>query len=92
MQPAEAPSTRATKGLSKAQAGFQRGLAALAQWVEREGADRVPRGHGEEISVEGEAEPVIVKLGIWITNTKSRRAKLTADQLTALAKLGMDWA
>jgi hypothetical protein len=35
---------RATKGPSKAQAAFQRGLAALTQWVEREGADRpVPR-------------------------------------------------
>ncbi|MDQ0798334.1 hypothetical protein QFZ58_006822 [Streptomyces sp. B1I3] len=64
-----APATaRATKGPSKAQQAFQRGLAALAQWVEREGADRpVPRGHGEEIAVDGEAEPVTVKLGVWIS-------------------------
>ncbi|WP_234428160.1 DEAD/DEAH box helicase, partial [Streptomyces badius] len=33
------------KGPSRAQAAFQRGLAALTQWVEQEGADRpVPRG------------------------------------------------
>ncbi|MGW8782611.1 Helicase associated domain protein [Streptomyces sp. NPDC055796] len=90
--PAPAASRRAT-GPSKAQQAFQRGLAALTQWVEREGAHRpVPRAHGEEIAVEGEAEPVIVKLGVWVSNTKSRRDKLTADQLAALAKLGVDWA
>ncbi|MFK0223738.1 helicase associated domain-containing protein [Streptomyces vinaceus] len=68
-------------------------MAALAQWVEREGADRpVPRAHGEEVTVEGEAEPVVVKLGVWVSNTKPRRDKLTADQLAALAQLGVDWA
>ncbi len=34
----------------------------------------------------------MVKLGVWVSTTKSRRDKLTADQLTALAKLGVDWA
>ncbi|MFJ5026358.1 DEAD/DEAH box helicase [Streptomyces goshikiensis] len=98
IQPDQAPSPapaagRGAKGPSKAQQAFQRGLEALAQWVEREGAHRpVPRAHGEEITVEGEAEPVIVKLGVWVSNTKSRRDKLTADQLAALAKLGVDWA
>ncbi|MEV8104004.1 Helicase associated domain protein [Streptomyces sp. NPDC088135] len=98
VQPAEAPSpapaaTPATKGPSKAQQAFQRGLTALAQWVQREGADRpVPRGHGEEIAVDGEAELVPVKLGVWVSNTKSRRDKLTAEQLAALRELGMDWA
>ncbi|MEV8118564.1 helicase [Streptomyces xiamenensis] len=28
----------------------------------------------------------------WVSNTKSRRDKLTADQLAALTKLGVDWA
>ncbi|WP_244291096.1 helicase associated domain-containing protein [Streptomyces subrutilus] len=92
--PAPAPAaSRGAKGPSKAQQAFQRGLTALAQWVEREGTDRpVPRAHGEEIAVEGEAEPVIVKLGVWVSNTKSRRDKLTTDQLAALTKLGVDWA
>ncbi|MFF7183357.1 Helicase associated domain protein [Streptomyces sp. NPDC008121] len=95
VQPAEATAptpaaARTTKGPTRAQAAFQRGLAALTQWVEREGADRpVPRGHSEEIAVDGEAEPVTVKLGIWISNTKSRRDKLTAEQLSALRELGM---
>ncbi|WP_326615122.1 Helicase associated domain protein (plasmid) [Streptomyces scopuliridis] len=91
--PPPAPAaTSATKGPSKAQQAFQRGLAALAQWVEREGAHRpVPRSHREEIAVDGEAEPVVVKLGVWISNTKSRKGRLDTDQLAALAKLGMDW-
>ncbi|MEV6742206.1 Helicase associated domain protein [Streptomyces sp. NPDC051104] len=91
--PAPAPAKRAAQGPSKAQQAFQRGLAALAQWIEREGADRpVPRGHSEEITVDGATEPVIVKLGVWISNTKSRRDKLTQEQLNALRELGMQWA
>jgi hypothetical protein len=52
----------------------------------------VPRGHSEEIAVDGEAEPVTVKLGVWVSNTKSRRDKLTQDQLAALRELGVKWA
>ncbi|MER5717563.1 Helicase associated domain protein [Streptomyces sp. NPDC002132] len=93
-RPAPAPAApRSTKGPSKAKQSFQRGLAALAQWVEREGADRpVPRGHAEEIAVDGEADPVIIKLGVWVSNTRARRDKLTAEQLNALRGLGMEWA
>ncbi|MFF3129092.1 Helicase associated domain protein [Streptomyces sp. NPDC057908] len=96
VQPAEAPSPapaamRAAKP-SKTQQAFQRGLTALAQWVEREGADRpVPRGHSEEITADGETEPVVVKLGVWVSNTKSRRDKLTQDQLDALRELRIEW-
>jgi hypothetical protein len=32
-----------------------------------------------------------VKLGVWISNTKTRRHKLTAQQQAALAELGMRW-
>ncbi|KPI33407.1 helicase-associated protein [Actinobacteria bacterium OV450] len=98
VQPDQAPTpspaaNRGAKGPTKAQQAFQRGLTALTQWVEREGAHRsVPRSHREEITVDGEAESVVVKLGVWVSNTKSRRDKLTADQLAALAKLGVDWA
>ncbi len=90
--PAGADGT-AAKGTGKAQQAFQRGLAALAQWVEREGAHRpVPRGHAEEITLGGQEEPVVVKLGVWVSNTKTRRDKLTAEQLGALRKLGLEWA
>ncbi|MBZ6107414.1 Helicase associated domain protein [Streptomyces olivaceus] len=97
VQPTEAPApapaaTRVTKGLGKAQQAFQRGLAALALWVEREGQRPVPRGHAEKISVDGETEPVAVKLGVWISNTRARRDKLTPEQLDALRRLGVQWA
>ncbi|WP_405407132.1 Helicase associated domain protein [Streptomyces decoyicus] len=96
LQPAQAPSPapaakRATKGPGKAQQAFQRGVAALAQWVEREGDRPVPRGHSEEVAVVGETEPVVVKLGVWVSNVKSRRGKLTPEQRAALAELGIDW-
>ncbi|MEV6503410.1 DEAD/DEAH box helicase [Streptomyces prunicolor] len=98
VQPLEAPSLAPTaapsaKGPGKAQQAFQRGVQAFTQWVEREGADRpVPRGHSEQIAVDSETEPVIVKLGVWVSNTKSRRDKLTQEQLEALRELGMQWA
>ncbi|MBL3671621.1 helicase associated domain-containing protein, partial [Streptomyces sp. M2CJ-2] len=97
VQPLEAPSPapaagRAAKGPGKAQQAFQRGLTALAQWVEREGAHRpVPRGHSEQITLDCKTEPVTVKLGVWVSNTKSRRDKLSAEQLEALRELGMPW-
>ncbi|MFE7236496.1 Helicase associated domain protein [Streptomyces sp. NPDC057596] len=91
--PAAPAAKSAGKGPSKAQQAFQRGLAALAQWVEREGAHRpVPRSHSEEIVVGGETEPVAVKLGVWVSNTKQRRDKLTQEQQDALAELGIEWA
>ncbi|WNI19480.1 DEAD/DEAH box helicase [Actinacidiphila sp. ITFR-21] len=93
--PSPAPATAsAAKGTGKAQHAFQRGLTALTQWVEREGQRAVPRGHSEVITVDGqvEAEPVVVKLGVWISNTKQRRDKLTQEQLHALRTLGMEWA
>jgi hypothetical protein len=91
--PAPAPAARATKGPSKAQQAFQRGLTALTQWIEREGAHRpVPRGHSEQIAVDGETEPVVIKLGVWTSNVRARRDKLTQDQLDALQELGVEWA
>ncbi|MFC8290590.1 hypothetical protein ACFUJ0_28335 [Streptomyces sp. NPDC057242] len=61
--------------------------------MEREGADRpVPQGAVAEIAVGSEAELVPVKPGVWISNTESRRDRLDADQLAALAKLGVKWA
>ncbi|WP_434099957.1 helicase associated domain-containing protein [Streptomyces viridosporus] len=68
-------------------------MTALAQWIEREGAHRpVPRGHSEPITADGETEPVAVRLGVWISNTRARRDKLTQEQLDALRELGVGWA
>ncbi|MGY3205720.1 hypothetical protein ACVW19_006235 [Streptomyces sp. TE5632] len=52
----------------------------------------MPRGHSEAVVIDGEAEPVIVKLGVRVSNTKTRRDKLTQEQRAALAELGVEWA
>ncbi|MFG2639259.1 helicase associated domain-containing protein [Streptomyces sp. NPDC048362] len=68
-------------------------MCALPALGRLSGADRlVPRGHAEEIAVDGEKEPVTVKLGVWVSNTKTRRDKLTQEQRNALRELGMVWA
>jgi superfamily II DNA or RNA helicase len=92
IKPLQAPSPapaarRAAKGPSKAQQAFQRGLAALAQWIEREGDRPVPRS-----AVEILPDGTETRLGIWYGNTKSRRDKLTPEQLEELRELGIDWA
>ncbi|MGW9250852.1 Helicase associated domain protein [Streptomyces albidoflavus] len=88
--PAPAEAVRVGEGGGKAPA-FQRGLAALTQYIEREGAGKaVPRGHVETVVVGG--EEYRHKLGVWISNTRSRREKLTGPQRAALAALGIGWA
>jgi hypothetical protein len=80
----EKPAKAAPGGRTRA---FERGLAALAQYKQWEGTlDRIPRGHVEKLD-----DGTEVKLGVWISNTKSRRAKLTPEQLDQLAQLGLDW-
>ncbi|MFJ9692658.1 helicase associated domain-containing protein [Kitasatospora sp. NPDC101183] len=78
---------------------FAQGLAALAQFVEREQHPRVPRPHKEQVeAVEagpGGEEQVVVThfaLGTWLNNQKARRAKLTPGQLAQLAEHGVEWA
>ncbi|MFI5966418.1 helicase associated domain-containing protein [Streptomyces asoensis] len=73
---------------SKAASGaFERGLAALARYKAREGSVTVPRGHVERLD-----DGTDVRLGVWIMNQKTRRAKLPPDKLRALAALGLGWA
>lgn len=79
----EAPARRSTAPVG----AFERGVAALAQYKAREGSVTVPRAHVERLE-----DGTEVKLGVWIMNQKSRRAKLTADKLAALAVLGLEWA
>jgi Helicase associated domain len=89
-EPQAAPVAPEQQGPAKGSGGrstaFTRGLAALRQYQERTGTLVVPRAHTEEL--EG---GVVVKLGVWISNTKSRRDKLTTEQLAALAEIGVQW-
>ncbi|MGW2255703.1 Helicase associated domain protein [Kitasatospora sp. NPDC001660] len=62
---------------------FQLHLAALAAFVEREGHPKVPRAYK---TAEG------LSLGAWLNNTKARRDRLSEEQRTQLAGLGVDWA
>ncbi|MEU5768960.1 Helicase associated domain protein [Streptomyces asoensis] len=74
---------------SKASSGsFERGIAALAQYKERTGSvGPVSRSHVEVLPDGSE-----VRLGVFLSNSKSRRGKLGADKLQALAALGLEWA
>ncbi|MFE4373981.1 helicase associated domain-containing protein [Streptomyces sp. NPDC056835] len=69
---------------------FDKGIAALAQYKAREGTLTVPRGHTEVLMIDGQEHQV--KLGVFLSNTKTRRTKLTTHKLQALADLGLDWA
>ncbi|MGW4882219.1 Helicase associated domain protein [Streptomyces sp. NPDC004262] len=79
----ETPAKPATAPVS----AFERGVAALVQYKARTGSVTVPRGHTERLE-----DGTEVRLGVFLSNTKSRRAKLTTDKLQQLADLGLDWA
>ncbi|MGW3563605.1 Helicase associated domain protein [Streptomyces sp. NPDC000941] len=81
--PQEAP-TKARKGSSGA---FERGVEALRQYKARTGSVTVPRAHVETLPDGSQ-----VKLGVFLSNTKSRRSKLTDDKRRVLVDLGLDWA
>ncbi|WP_457493372.1 helicase associated domain-containing protein [Streptomyces sp. P5_D11] len=91
VKPTKRPSPAPAAKSGKASAAFQRGVAALAQYIQREGAGRpVPRGHLEPVVINGQEHEL--KLGVWYANQKQRRHKLTEPQRTALAELGIEWA
>ncbi|WP_422396791.1 Helicase associated domain protein [Streptomyces klenkii] len=80
-QEAPVKPSRSTSG------AFERGVEALRQYKARTGSVTVPRNHVETLE-----DGTEIKLGVFLSNTKSRRAKLTADKKKALAELGLDWA
>ncbi|WP_191836777.1 helicase associated domain-containing protein, partial [Streptomyces glebosus] len=91
VRPAETPppaptAKHAAKGQGKAQQAFQRGLTALAQWVEQEG------GQPPRKAVVALPDGTETKVGVWYANQKQRRHKLTPDQRDALRELGAEWA
>ncbi|MEU2856634.1 DEAD/DEAH box helicase [Streptomyces syringium] len=79
----EAPAKPSRGGLG----AFERGVAALAQYKARTGSITVPRGHVETLP-----DGTEIRLGVFLSNSKSRRAKLTTDKRQALAALGVKWA
>ncbi|MGW2572994.1 helicase associated domain-containing protein [Streptomyces sp. NPDC001537] len=86
--PLPPPERKAPAKVSRAGSGaFERGLAALAQYAARTGSVTVPRNHVETLE-----DGTEIRLGVWLANTKQRRAKLTTDKLKQLARLGLEWA
>ncbi|MEU7851966.1 Helicase associated domain protein [Micromonospora parva] len=65
---------------------FTRNLAAAAAYAQREGHLNVPRKHVEI------TDGTEIRLGIWISNQRSRRAKLPPQRINALNALGMRWS
>ncbi|WP_405194458.1 Helicase associated domain protein [Streptomyces anulatus] len=84
LTPRTAPAAPA--GKEKGAGAFERGITALTQYAAREGRVVVPRAHIEE-TPHGP-----VRLGTWISNTRSRREKLSTQQREQLTALGVDWA
>ncbi|MEV4443495.1 Helicase associated domain protein, partial [Streptomyces sp. NPDC049577] len=84
LPPAQEAPAKARKGGSGA---FERGVEALRQYKTRTGSLTVPRGHVEVLP-----DGTQIRLGVFMSNTKSRRGKLDADRRKMLAELGLDWA
>ncbi|MFJ7630942.1 Helicase associated domain protein [Streptomyces sp. NPDC097595] len=87
VEPAEPPAPApAVEGAGKA-SSFQHGLAALAQYIAREGRTVVGRAHVEELP-----DGSLIRLGVFLSNHKARRDRLDAQQRAAFVKLGYAWA
>ncbi|MEU3978349.1 helicase associated domain-containing protein, partial [Streptomyces bacillaris] len=70
---------------------FELGITALTQYAQREGHLRVPRQHTETV-VADDGQEHQVKAGVFLSNHKNRRAKLSSEKRGAFAVLGLDWA
>ncbi|MYV56414.1 DEAD/DEAH box helicase [Streptomyces sp. SID3212] len=82
------PATAAVKARARrgaAGGAFERGIAALTQYAACEGKTVVPRAHVEDLP-DGP-----VRLGVWVSNTRTRQAGLSAEQRGQLAALGVEW-
>ncbi len=69
----------------------RRNLLAAAQFRAREGHLNVPRGKKETLVLD-DGTQVEVSLGLFITNSRTRRASIPVKRAQALTELGMRWA
>ncbi|WP_329611638.1 helicase associated domain-containing protein [Kitasatospora herbaricolor] len=68
----------------------RRNLAAAAQYRAHESHLNVPRKHKETLVLDG-GSTVEVSLGLFIANSRSRRADIPAERAARLTELGMRW-
>ncbi|SCK04848.1 Helicase conserved C-terminal domain-containing protein [Streptomyces sp. WMMB 714] len=89
------PERAAGRTLLPAEAStWEKNLTALRQFHQREGHSRVPRQHREPVMVDdgtgtGGYVEHQVRLGVWRSNTRSRRTSLPAELEQQLADLGL---
>ncbi|MEU9048664.1 MULTISPECIES: helicase associated domain-containing protein [unclassified Kitasatospora] len=69
---------------------MRRNLAAAAQYRAREGHLNVPRKHKEPL-VLADGSTVQIGLGLFVENSRRRRADIPADRAARLTELGMRW-
>ncbi|MFE3389934.1 helicase associated domain-containing protein [Streptomyces anulatus] len=81
---------RTATALAGETGSFERGIAALTQYAQREGHLKIPRQHTETVVVDGQEHEV--RAGVFLANHKTRRATLNTEKLGAFAALGADWA
>ncbi|MFE5331318.1 helicase associated domain-containing protein [Embleya sp. NPDC056575] len=65
-------------------------VGAAAAYRARVGHLEVPRAHVETVTA-FDGWPQDVRLGVWVTTTRSRRAKLSEERIAELDALGMRW-
>ncbi|MEU0940224.1 helicase associated domain-containing protein [Embleya sp. NPDC005971] len=65
-------------------------MGAATAYRARVGHLEVPRAHVETVTA-FDGWPEDVRLGVWITTTRSRKAKLPEERIAALDALGMRW-
>ncbi|MFE3199162.1 Helicase associated domain protein [Embleya sp. NPDC059237] len=63
---------------------------AAAAYRARVGHLEVPRAHVESVTA-FDGWPEDVRSGVWVTTTKSRRAKPAAERIAEMDTLGMRW-
>ncbi|MCX4682354.1 Helicase associated domain protein [Streptomyces sp. NBC_01433] len=67
---------------------WERNLAAARQYRQREGHVRIPRAYRETV-VDQAGVHHVMQIGVWRSNTRSRRAKLPKQQYEEAASLGL---
>ncbi|MFE5325511.1 helicase associated domain-containing protein [Embleya sp. NPDC056575] len=65
-------------------------VSVAAAYRARVGHVEVPRAHVESV-VAFDGWPEDVRVGVWVTTSRSRRAKLSEERIAGLDALGMRW-
>lgn len=70
-------------------AAWDRGLRAARQYQAREGHLTVPRSHVEPVRDDDDGQEHAVKLGVWLSNQRSRRNALSTERAALLTEIGL---